>query len=78
MLKYKEYRFCDRCFQELTTDDHIDLCCGEDARFYDLCEKCYEDYTTYIGERNDLDKQYDKLAEKYKFGKDLPKEGKDE
>ena len=76
MLKREEYRVCDRCFQKLTDNGHIELCDDVEFCFLDLCEKCYEEYLSYTAEMEDLHKKRCEIAERYKFGKYLPRNEK--
>lgn len=79
MLKKKEYRVCDRCSKEIDENNgHINFCDVVDCYFYDLCDDCYEEYTKYQAEADDLRKRHEELAKHYKFGKYLPKEEENE
>ena len=72
MKKTKEYYICDRCKKELEKDDFKDICGFE--YFYDLCKECKKEFDKYEIEVKELDKKFDDITKKYKFGKYIPKE----
>ena len=69
MKKIKEYYICDRCKRAFEKDVLVNIC--EDLYFYDLCKECKKFYDKYVAEIKEIDKMYDEITKKYRFGKYL-------
>lgn len=74
MKKVKEYYICDRCKEELLDEPELVFAYGYN---YELCNECKDMFDNYIHDLKELDKEFDRIEQKYKFGKHLPK-GEDE
>ena len=72
MKKIKEYYICDRCKSEIKKEEIYEV--FDYTYHYEFCNVCKDVYDEFAIHVNALKRNWDRLEEKYKFGKYLPKE----
>jgi hypothetical protein len=71
MRKRIEHCYCDKCKKEIIGNSRQEY---YRCFIYDLCDKCYEEYTEFKIKTEKLKEQWEKLEKEYQFGEYLPKE----
>lgn len=72
----KEYHICDRCKSVIKGKEIHKV--FDYTYQYELCNLCKHEYDEFSIHVNALKRNWERLEEKYKFGKYLPKEKTEE